>query len=55
MNWKEQQKLQPEVINAQCEASPEEVDYDGERLEVLNRHIQSLINERLICSGSYCL
>lgn len=55
MNWKEQQKLQPEVINAQCEASPEEVDYNGERLEVLNRHIQSLINEGLICSGSYCL
>ena len=55
MNWKEQQRLNPQVITAPCEATPEEVNYDGSCLEVLNRHIQSLIEEGLIWSGSYCL
>lgn len=55
MNWKEQQKLCPKVIYAECEATPAEVGYDAKRLEVLNRHMQSLIEEKLIWSGSYCL
>lgn len=55
MNWKEQQQLKPQTIQAQCEAAPEEVNYDADRLDVLNRHIQSMIDEKLIWSGSYCL
>ncbi len=55
MNWKEQQNLTPQIIQAECEVTPEEVGYDSGRLEVLNRHLQSLIDERIIVSGSYCL
>lgn len=55
MNWKEQQNLRPQVIQAECEAAPEEVDYDPGRLDVLNRHLQKLIDEKIILSGSYCL
>lgn len=55
MNWKEKQQLNPEVRQADCDAYPEEVNYDSARLEVLNRHIQSLIDEKIIVSGSYCL
>lgn len=55
MNWKEQRQLKPQVTQAECDALPEEVNYDSSRLELLNRHIQSLIDEKLIWSGSYCL
>lgn len=55
MNWKELQNITPQVIQAECDATPEEVNYAEERLEVLNRHIQSLIDEKMIVSGSYCL
>lgn len=55
MNWKEKQSLTPRVIQSECEASPEEEDYDSKRLDVLNQHIQSLIDEQIILSGSYCL
>lgn len=55
MNWKQKQKLTPSVISEICEAAPEEVQYDSSRLHVLNQHIQSLIEERVILSGSYCL
>ena len=55
MNWKELKNITPQVIQAECDAAPEEVNYDGNRLEVLNRHIQSLIDEKMIVSGSYCL
>ncbi|MBR4083614.1 MAG: beta-lactamase family protein [Lachnospiraceae bacterium] len=54
-NWKEIQKLQPQIISADCEASPEDVNYDCNRIQVLNRHIQNMIDEGLIWSGSYCL
>lgn len=43
------------VRSAPCDASPEEVGYDAERLCFLNRHIQALIDEKKIWSGSYCL
>lgn len=55
MQWKEIQKLCPDVISAGCDASPEEVGYDGKRLHFLNKHIQSMIDEGMIWSGSYCL
>lgn len=55
MNWKEQQNLRPKVIQEKCEAAPEEVDYDPSRLDVLNRHLQKLIDEKMIRSASYCL
>lgn len=55
MKGKEQQGIIPQVIQAECEAAPEEVDYDPERLLVLNHHIQRLIDEKIIVSGSYCL
>lgn len=55
MNERKPQKQEPIVRTAECEASPEEVKYDGTRLQVLNRHIQSLIDEGIILSGSYCL
>ena len=43
------------VRSAECDASPEEVGYDGSRLSFLNQHIQALIDEKRIWSGSYCL
>ena len=55
MNWQEKRRLKPSVISGTCEAVPEEVQYDASRLKILNRHIQSLIEERIILSGSYCL
>lgn len=36
-------------------AEPEEVSYDGTRLEVLNAHWQRLMNEGIIQSVNYCL
>lgn len=55
MNWKEKKEQNPKVVNALCDCSPEEIDYDSGRLEVLNQHLQSLIEEGKILSGSYCL
>lgn len=55
MNWKEKQKVNPQVICGECDGTPEEVMYDAARLDVLNHHIQSLIDEHIILSGSYCL
>lgn len=55
MNWEQKRRLKPSVITGICEASPEEVRYDASRLGVLNQHIQSLIEEKVILSGSYCL
>ena len=55
MKWKEIQQLQTKVIRAECDALPEEVGYDAERLVYLNKYIQSLIDQGKIRSGSYCL
>lgn len=55
MNWKERQYLNPHMICAACETTPEEVGYDKSRLDVLNRHLQSMIDRDMIWSGSYCL
>lgn len=55
MKWKEIQQLQTKVIRAECDARPEEVGYDAERLVFLNKYIQSLIGQGKIRSGSYCL
>lgn len=35
--------------------SPNEVGYDGERLEVLNRHLMKMIEEKELQAASYCL
>ena len=53
MNERKPQKQESIVRTVECEASTEEVKYDGTRLQVLNRHIQSLIDEGIILSGSY--
>lgn len=55
MNWEQMMHLNPAVIYGKVEASPIQVGYDANRLEVLNKHIQSLIDDGLIWSGSYCL
>lgn len=55
MLWKEVQQLSVNTVNAECDASPQEVGYDENRIDFLNRHIQSMINDGLIWSGSYCL
>lgn len=55
MNWKEMMKLNPTVMYGNVDTTPLEVGYDVSRLEMLNKHIQSLIDEGLIWSGSYCL
>lgn len=55
MKLKDIQMLCPDVVKAECDAVPEEVAYEGERLQYLNQYIQSLIDEELIWSGSYCL
>ncbi|MCM1412677.1 MAG: beta-lactamase family protein [Lachnospiraceae bacterium] len=55
MNWKEITQLKPAVTYGDVEAAPSDVGYDASRLDMLNKHIQSLIDEGLIWSGSYCL
>ncbi len=55
MTWAERQRLTCDVISRECEAAPEEVGYDGERLHVLDRHMQSMLERGMIRSGSYCL
>lgn len=55
MNLPDIQNTDVDVIYGECEASPNDVGYDSERLKYLNGFIQSLIDEGLICSGSYCL
>ncbi len=48
-------KLNPKVTYGNVEAAPENVGFDVGRIDMLNKHIQSLIDEKLIWSGSYCL
>ncbi|MBD5526024.1 MAG: beta-lactamase family protein [Lachnospiraceae bacterium] len=55
MQWKDIQQLQAQIISAECDSSPEEVDYDANRLDYLNKYIQSMIDQGMIKSGSYCL
>ncbi len=55
MNWQQKSKLVADPVCAPCDCSPEDVDYDSGRLETVNRHFQSLIEEGAILSGSYCL
>lgn len=55
MLWKDVPSLSVDVINGTCDVSAEEIGYDKQRIDVLNRHIQSMIEEGLIWSGSYCL
>ncbi|MBP5609616.1 MAG: beta-lactamase family protein, partial [Lachnospiraceae bacterium] len=46
---------EPYVKCAECDTSPSEVAYDALCLDHLNKHIQSLIDEGRIRSGSYCM
>lgn len=55
MNWKEIRTLNPAVTCGAVDAAPMEAGYDASRLDMLNQHIQSLIEEGHIWSGSYCL
>jgi len=55
MNWKERMQLNPAVTYGKVDTTPFEVGYHDERLDMLNKHIQSLIDDGLIWSGSYCL
>lgn len=55
MIWKDKLNLQAAPIQGACDCSPEKVQYNGERLQVLNQHIQSMIEENKISSGAYCL
>ncbi len=55
MNWQEIMKLNPIVTYGNVDTTPLAVGYDVSRLDILNKHIQSLIDEGLIWSGSYCL
>lgn len=55
MTWKERQHLNCDVIHRACEATAEEVGYDGSRLSVLDRHLQSMLERGMIRSGGYCL
>ncbi|MDD7348523.1 MAG: serine hydrolase [Clostridiales bacterium] len=50
-----EQMLGRKVVQHPCEADPEAVGYDSGRLHVLNDHIQQMIDEKMILSGSYCL
>lgn len=54
-NWLFRSKITPAVIEGNVECMPEEVDYEGERIDLLNRHFQSMIDRKLILSGSYCM
>ncbi len=55
MNWKEIMKLEPRVTYGNIDVMPTEVGYDPSRLNMINKHIQSLIDDGIIWSGSYCL
>ena len=55
MLWNEVQQVSVNAVNAMCDALPEEVGYDEGRIDFLNKHIQSMIDDGLIWSGSYCL
>ena len=55
MKWKEIIKLKPTVVYGNIDATPFEVGYDASRLDMLNKHIQGLMDDGLIWSGSYCL
>lgn len=55
MNWKEKMKLCPTPIVGEYDCKPEDIGYDSGRIEVLNKHIQSMIDRNMILSGSYCL
>lgn len=55
MTWKEKMQLNPTPVIAACDCEPEDVGYDGSRIKVLNQHIQSMIDRKMILSGSYCL
>jgi CubicO group peptidase (beta-lactamase class C family) len=55
MYWKDIGKLENNVISGCRDVNPEEVNYNKNRIDYLNKYIQSMIDEELIWSGSYCL
>lgn len=55
MVWKDIDKLETAVISGKCDANHKEVNYSEDRIEYLNKYIQSMIDEKMIWSGSYCL
>ncbi len=55
MEWKDIVQLNPNVIIGKRDAESEEVRYNKSRIDYLNKYMQSLVDEELIWSGSYCL
>lgn len=55
MTWQEKMKLEPTPILGDCDCEPKDIEYDNSRIMVLNQHIQSMIDEKMILFGNYCL
>lgn len=43
------------VILGKTECRPEETGFDSSRLEVLHRHLQRIIDQKIICGAAYCI
>lgn len=43
------------VILGKTECRPEDTGFDSSRLEVLHRHLQRIIDQKVICGASYCI
>lgn len=54
-NWLFRNNINPEVVIGKVEDTPEKAGYHGDRIDLLNRHFQSMIDRKLILSGSYCM
>jgi len=44
-----------QVLQGKTEATPAEIGYDAERLDVLNKHLQKIIDDGKIMCAMYCL
>lgn len=47
--------MEKKVIFGEVPYTPEEAEYRGERLEILNDHFQKMLDDKIVLSGSYCL
>ncbi len=44
-----------ETILGRVDCLPEETGYDSSRLEALNRHLERIIEQKVICGAAYCI
>lgn len=44
-----------ETILGRVECEPEETGYDSSRIKVLDRHLERLIHQKVICGAAYCI